>query len=255
MQGAGNSFLLFSSADNNFQSISRKKLAQDLCNIHFGIGADGLVILDLKDEEVYWDFYNSDGSEAEFCGNAARCVSLFLFQENKKNQWTLITRAGSVFCHVLGNHRVKVQMPAYQVLETKLQTPLWAQPLFWVNTGVPHIVVEVSSEDELKKHRTIAEQLRRWEQIGKEGANVTFVAFKDKDHISAVTFERGVEDFTLACGTGASAAALFAMTRHQTLKCEVVMPGGVLMITLEGQKLFMEGESRRIADFEVRNGL
>jgi diaminopimelate epimerase len=146
---------------------------------------------------------------------------------------------------------IRVQMPAPKWIKREIKTPYWKNPVAWLNTGVPHLVVEVKSKKELMAHTEEAVQMRSWEGLGKAGANVTFVNFDSETKLHAVTFERGVEDYTLACGTGAVAAAMFSMEKNKTKSCSVTMPGGDLMIEQDGQQIFMEGEARRVADIKA----
>lgn len=248
MQGAGNSFLILDSA----KKLKRpEQAAQALCDFHFGAGADGLVVLKKQGSRIGWDFYNSDGSAAEFCGNAARCVAQYAFEAWKIKKISLETRAGVVECEVKKSNRVRIQMPKPQWIQKELKTPFWDKPVAWINTGVPHLVVEVSTESELKAHTAEAKKLRFWEGLGDGGANVTFLYFLNEKNVSAVTFERGVEGYTLACGTGAVAAGLFAMAKNKTKECLVTMPGGDLKISDEKNKIYMEGEAWRIADIKI----
>ncbi len=130
-------------------------------------------------------------------------------------------------------------------------TPFWPNPVCWLNTGVPHIVVEVPSTAELKKYRNEAAQIRSWIQLGPAGANVTFVHKHSGVQVSAVSFERGIENFTLACGTGAVAAASVIMANNHTSRCQVQMPGGDLQIELTDGKVLMTGEAHEIAQLTV----
>lgn len=250
MQGAGNSFLL---SWENVAASRRAKLTKVLSDPNFGIGADGVVFLNSEKNGAYvWDFYNSDGSTAEFCGNAARCVALFIFEKDPSlKKINIKTVAGEVSCQIKSKNSVEVQMPKVEWLSKSLSLPSWPQPIAWLNTGVPHLVVEVQNMDELKKYKSEAAQMRASAQVGPAGANVTFLFQQSPQKISAVSFERGVEDFTLACGTGAVAAASFMMAKYKTSSCQVHMPGGYLdVLIVEGQVL-MTGEAYKIADLTL----
>lgn len=253
MQGAGNSFLILD-ADAT-PALSGSQLALKLCNRNFGIGADGLVILSkLDDQKLSWDFYNSDGSAAQFCGNAARCVAQYAWQKWDLSKTSLKTKAGDVVCEVLKDNYVRVQMPNPKWVEKEIKAPFWPKPVAWINTGVPHLVVEITSSKNLLNHPGEADQLRFWEELGSDGANVTFMCFEGDEKISAVTFERGVEDYTLACGTGAVAAAAYAMEKTGKKSFDVKMPGGLLRVFEENRKTFMEGPAVKIADIKINLG-
>ncbi len=250
MQGAGNSFLIASDKiEKTFQAIMAKKL----CDVNFGIGADGMVFLNLeKENDFKWDFYNSDGSQAEFCGNAARCVALYISEKFPKlTKIEIKTLAGLIKCELKSQIVVQIEMPKIEWYTKEKETPFWPTPVAWLNTGVPHIVIELSSSDKLKKNKLEAAKIRNWEQLGPLGSNVTFLCVHSSNLISAITYERGVEDFTLACGTGAVAAAIFIMEKKSTSECRVQMPGGNLDITRVNGKVFMSGEAHKIAEINI----
>jgi diaminopimelate epimerase len=167
----------------------------------------------------------------------------------------LETAAGLVTCEVKKPNYVRVQMPNPQWIKKELKTPFWKNSVAWLNTGVPHLVVEVNSEKELKNFTEEAEKMRAWDGLGPGGANVTFIHFSSDKKLAAVTFERGVEGYTLACGTGAVAAAMYAMEKNKTTECLVSMPGGNLLIKNEKNKIYMEGEAWRVADIHVPTSL
>lgn len=250
MQGAGNSFLIASDKiEIKFQSI----MAKNLCDVSFGIGADGMVFLNLENEnEFEWNFYNSDGSQAEFCGNAARCVALYISEKFPQlSKIKIKTLAGLIRCELKSQKVVQIEMPKIEWYEKEKATPFWPTPVAWLNTGVPHIVIELSSSDNLRKNKLEAAQIRNWDQLGPLGSNVTFLSVHSSNLISAITYERGVENYTLACGTGAVAAAIFIMEKNSTSECRVQMPGGNLDITSVNGKVFMSGEAHKIAEINI----
>ncbi len=250
MQGAGNSFLI---TWENISELVRARMAKLLCEPNFGIGADGMVFLNLDEDKSFsWDFYNSDGSTAEFCGNAARCAALSIFEQDSNiKKMAIKTSAGSVHCEIKNKHFVEVRMPKVEWLSKSLSLPMWPLPVAWLDTGVPHLVIEVQSLEELKKYKPEAIQMRSCSQVGRSGANVTFVFIQAPEKISAISFERGVEDFTLSCGTGAVAAASYVMAKHQTSDCQVEMPGGRLDVVIKGEQVLMTGEAHKIADLKL----
>lgn len=231
ISGAQNTFFIANVFDPAWAKVfselttnEKAKLAEFLCESFFGFHTDGLLFV--RPEKGYdfaWDFYNSDGSFAEMCGNAARCATWY-FHQKVKPQKTLrfLTGAGEISGEVLSNDSVRVEMT--QVSETKKMTVL-GQEGFYVNTGVPHFVIPQKPDADLSK------KLRKVPDFGPAGANITFIQ-NLKDHFAeAVTFERGVEDFTQACGTGAVAAAMYLQSLNGPRKLiEVQMPGGLLKI-------------------------
>ncbi len=225
MSGTENTFWFADTFDNKVLSTSeKKKIARRLCESYFGLKTDGLIFLrKSKGYDFGWDFYNSDGSDAEMCGNAARCATKFYFEKVKpKKKISFETTAGKILGEVLKNDKVKVLMT--KISQTQQLTVLGKNGIF-VNTGVPHFVLEH------KPDASLAKKLRKVSDFGKAGANITFVEKLKGHRINAVTFERGVEDFTQACGTGAVAAAMYLQNKRGAQKTVVVsMPGGNLTI-------------------------
>lgn len=255
VSGAENTFFVVNTFDPKWSPIfarmtdvDKKNLAAHLCRDFYGFDTDG--ILFLHPEKAYdfaWDFFNSDGSKAEMCGNAARCATLFFHDKvaGGKNPLRFLTGAGEIVGEVLGPHLVRVQMT--QISAAKEMNVL-GQPGYFVNTGVPHFVLEQ------KPDRDLAEKLRKVSDFGPPGANITFVEDLREDFIRAVTFERGVEDWTRACGTGAVAAAMYLQTKKgEKQNIQVQMPGGLLEIqgAKSGQRPFLTGPAQ--IEFDMEN--
>lgn len=195
-----------------------------MCRRYFGFHTDGLLFLrPHASYDFAWEFYNSDGSSAEMCGNAARCAVLYFHQRiNDRKSVEFLTGAGPVGGEVLPSGEVRVQMPPI-----RSSRQLIAQNVSGVftQTGVPHFVIEREPDSEL------ARQLRKADDFGPAGANITFIHDLEGSSLSAVTFERGVEGFTQACGTGAVAAAVaFGLKAQSSSLVTVRMPGGELKI-------------------------
>lgn len=231
MNGAGNSFFIIDALTNPLaeDKLSRADFAKRICTNTNGIKADGLVILQKSsraDVDFEWDFFNSDGSFAEMCGNASRCVSRFYLEKIKtQSKVRFLTSAGVIEGEIAGPEQYRVQMPALKEAGQLLELGTAKQKYFFINTGVPHLVVESAPS------KALALELRASAVLGPAGSNVTFFEQVTETYAKAVTFERGVNDFTLACGTGATAAAAFARQKnpaHQ--KFSVEMPGGILEV-------------------------
>ncbi len=228
---AHNTFLVCSLLQQNYalSKEQRVRLAKQYCTGFFGFKNDGLIFLENEPGfDFKWDFYNADGSGAEMCGNAARGVALLFQKLEQKKQAQFLTLAGSISTQILSSDLVRVTMP---MLSDEKQVQLDGGAFFFVNSGVPHLVVEQKPDFELGK------KLRSDPLLGSAGANVTFVQLDNP--FNAVTFERGVEDFTPACGTGAVAAARWFHRRvhkkaPQNLPIQVQMPGGMLTIDFFG---------------------
>ncbi len=273
MSGAGNTFILVdassSNAWKNFEegsALSRSELAQKICGPIFGLSTDGLLILEKAATglDYSWDFYNSDGSMAEMCGNAARCAARFCFEVIEKKQrrhFRFMTKAGLIQADILANNGVRVHMPPVDLHIPEIKLPLQAseESFFLTNTGVPHLVQKVHAISLAQQLKEMAREARSHPRLQPQGANVTFYAVENKSQINAITFERGVEDFTLACGTGAVAAGLVhALSTYPDAKeslIEVMMPGGPLkVIFISGQsRPFLEGPALFIGNFHYSN--
>jgi diaminopimelate epimerase len=197
-------------------SLSRPELANKVCD-SIGSGADGLVIVTESpadsDLDFRWDFYNRDGSSAEMCGNAARCMGYFAENILKMPQSMIsfLTLSGPVKVRINGQNGYSVHMPDYKIINWAQTEVLNGQKYSYhfINTGVPHIVIEVPSI-ELDKLNPVAVHFRNKPELGPGGSNVSFYV-RNREGVKAITFERGVEGFTASCGTGVVAVALAAM--------------------------------------------
>jgi diaminopimelate epimerase len=234
-QGAGNDFIILDKIKEPNLEFDASAIVKKICDRHYGIGADGLVVLSKDKAQIIWDFYNSDGSFAAMCGNAARCVGKHLFKEHKIEVAHIITGAGAVLVNKQGD-LYSVLMPKYKDLKTI------AENVHFVNTGVPHFVVKVHTDEDVFSY--IKEY--RWHTIaGEHGSNVSFY-YANGDHYNAKTFERGVEGFTLACGTGAAACGL--IISHETKKTliPIEMPGGKISVNVDGDNIYLIGNAEAI---------
>jgi diaminopimelate epimerase len=217
MNGAGNDFVLI---DNRAQTV---KLTRDqvvrVCDRHRGVGADGVLILVPSASgkaDWAWDFYNSDGSSGEMCGNGARCFSRFAQKlTGAKGEITFETGAGIIRASFQGE-RVTVTLTQPKDLRLSDQVPLsiGAQTIHSINTGVPHAVWFVPDADKAMVQQ-LGPEIRRHPHFGPKGTNVNFAQVLGANHIRVRTFERGVEGETLACGTGVTAAALISSRVHE----------------------------------------
>jgi diaminopimelate epimerase len=252
MAGAGNDFLIFDNLQGELEpGVDRATLARRICHRHLGVGADGLVILEASPNyDFRWDFYNADGSAAEMCGNAARCaVRWWALAGHGAAQVRFETRAGVIAGGLGTAGLVHVAMPKPgPALWGQHETIDGAKVLFdVVNTGVPHAVVEIAGEVDLATLKPMARALRSHSRFLPQGSNVTLISWLSPQRLRAQSFERGVEDFTLACGTGAVAAAMVAFHQHpELLSVDVQMPGGLLTVGNEPEPR-LTGPAERIA--------
>jgi diaminopimelate epimerase len=217
MSGAGNDFVCL---DNRKKTLRlNRKLIVRLCHRQFGIGADGVLVLEsakTKEADFRMRYYNADGGEAEMCGNGARCFARYAqkMARIKKKSITFDTGAGLVGAEFFAEE-VRVELTSPQGLELNRHVPTasgWVS-VHSLNTGVPHAVLfekDVETLDILKK----GAELRYHPHFQPKGTNVNFSQVLGSNKIRVRTYERGVEGETLACGTGVTAVALIAAEVH-----------------------------------------
>ena len=216
MNGAGNDFVLI---DNRTQKL---KLSRDqvvrVCDRHRGVGADGLILLTparSAKADWAWEFFNSDGSTGEMCGNGARCFARFVKKQTGLDRdFTFETEAGLISAAFKGE-RVTVNLtdPIGLKLNDTVALRGGPQLLHSLNTGVPHAVLFVPDADQAMVMQ-LGPEIRRHAHFGAKGTNVNFVQVLGPERIRVRTFERGVEGETLACGTGVTASALISARVH-----------------------------------------
>ena len=198
--GAGNDFILIDDRENLIND--NKSLISYLCDRHFGVGADGLIILK---ESSNSDFeilhYTSDGNLGSLCGNGSRCAVLFAYNKD-------IISKNTVFQAFDGIHNAEILDNGLIKMEMKVNSDIVSNSYgTWLDTGSPHLVVEKNDTDELDVNNE--GRLIRYNDFYKEeGVNVNFVEKVSDDQFKIRTYERGVENETLACGTGSTASAI-----------------------------------------------
>jgi len=215
MTGSGNDFILIDNMDGRIREESLSRIVQRTCRRRESVGADGVIfIIDSDRYDFRWRFFNADGGEVEMCGNGGRCVCRFAFLKGICGaEMTFDTLAGPVSGKVSGRV-VKILMPRPTGLSMDVELDKmqgWLSSDF-INTGVPHVVVMV---EDLPAHPVIEQgrAVRYHERFSPKGTNADFIRVTGPDQLEIRTYERGVEDETLACGTGAIASALVASTR------------------------------------------
>jgi diaminopimelate epimerase len=249
MHGAGNSFILTENLHGELQGEDLSDLALRFCNAETGKGADGLIVIVPAGDEADFGmlFYNADGSLGEMCGNGARCIARYGVEHGlapDPEHIRIRATAGLVLARRLSRelYQVRLNDPSLVDLHRQAGDTLCSYVELG-DPGIPHAVVEVplSAFDDLDALRERGRALRADPAFPK-GANVTFACVTGEDSVRAITFERGVEDFTLACGTGCGATALSLILRGRLRgnRAEIHMPGGHLSVTLR-----REGETAR----------
>lgn len=214
--GCGNDFVVIDNRSAIFADRCSQATISRLCHRQFGIGADGIILLENSDKADYrMRIFNADGSEAEMCGNGVRCLALFIHELQLANKkFTLETMHQKMQICVEGS-KVCVYLPP--VTEFKYFIPLSIEgrelTLHSLNTGVPHVVVFVE-DIENDAYLAMAPHIRYHPLFHPKGTNVNFATINSEHTIVVRTYERGVEAETLACGTGAIAVALAAAKVH-----------------------------------------
>ena len=232
-------------------------LAKKLCERKTGIGADGLLLLeDSRGADVKMRIFNPDGSEVDMCGNGSRCVALYC---NKK-QVKIETRAGILQAELSSKNKVKVRITNPKDLKIDFSVNLNGEDYkaYYINTGVPHVVYFLEGLDSLDVKK-IGRLTRYYKDFQPEGTNANFVKFLDKKSIAIRTYERGVEDETLACGTGACASAIIAsLVKEVTSPVNVsTRSGEILKVYFDKDRdvfkdVYLEGEVRIIYKGQVK---
>jgi diaminopimelate epimerase len=215
MSGSGNDFILIDNRDRKIEDNGMGPLVKKICPRRESVGADGVIfIVESERFDFGWRFLNADGGEVNMCGNGARCVARFAQLKGiAESKMTFETLAGPVNAEVMGR-RVKVTMPKPTDLKMDIDLPHktdWLTVDF-VNTGVPHVVIQVDSLSDYPVFKQ-GRNIRYHPMFSPDGVNANFVTILGPDFLEIRTYERGVEDETLACGTGAVAAALVSAAR------------------------------------------
>ena len=271
MHGAGNDFVIVDKRDGSLRREALPTLARRLCASHTGVGADGMMVVipAEKGGDYGMLFFNSDGSLGEMCGNGARCICRWGCEHGLACERQRVeTTAGLVTGERVDRSRYRVRLndPSLIDLHRTVRVDGTVYDCAYVelgDPGIPHAVLLLPDWDvrERESLRALGAALRNDAAFPK-GANVSFVKRSDPDAVKAVTYERGVEDFTLACGTGcgsiAAALALSGLTSGGALK--VIMPGGELSVSLTNdagviRDIFLTGPTCVVLEGEVSDEL
>ena len=213
MNGSGNDFIVIDNREKIVENIGFKteEFVKRICKRGLSIGADGVILIENTDEagcDFAWRFYNSDGSQASMCGNGSRCAVRFAYLKGIINdtKTVFLTGAGKIYGEIVGINTVKVQLTKptdYKTINLDNQT------MYFINTGVPHLVIFVDDLESVDV-AGLGAKYRYHEVFAPAGTNVNFVNILDNNTIAIRTYERGVEAETLACGTGATASGLIS---------------------------------------------
>ncbi len=257
MSGAGNDFIVIDHRQSLVPGEEQAGFVRAACRRMFSVGADGLILIENSEKADFsWRFYNGDGSVAEMCGNGARCAARFAYARGiAGKKMTFETLAGIIEAEVLEDDGVSLLMTAPCDYQKGLSAELDGKQteIYFMNSGVPHVVVFVEEGVEIPV-KEWGHTIRFHEQFQPAGTNVNFVQDLGDGVIRVRTYERGVENETMACGTGAVASAIFAAEKGITSSPVTIMTSGgeQLKIVFELQEdgtaedVYLQGPARII---------
>ena len=242
MQGAGNDFVVINNMEEQLPLADFGALAEKLCRRRMAIGADGLMVVEKPTQggDFKMLFYNADGSMGEMCGNGARCIAKYGFENHLAGEVIHIeTTAGMVMAWRLDQMNYKVRLNDVTRLDLNMELQACGQTYSCAyvelgNPAIPHLVVEMADLRELSPAQlwNLGSTLRHHPALPK-GANVNFYELIGEDHVFERTFDRGVEDFTYACGTGTGSVVTVLTSRGLT-------SGNHVKVSMEGGDLFID---------------
>ena len=267
MSGAGNDFVILNNLQEHLSADLFPQIARTLCHRHLSIGADGMMVVDAPTQggDYKMLFFNSDGSIGEMCGNGARCICRYGYENGLAGEvQTVETTAGIVTGHRISKRLYKIRLndPTTIQLDSPVEIDGVEYACSYVelgNPGLPHAVVPYHNlkNADANELRELGRKIR-WYKGFPKGANVNFYEILGEDHVYERTFERGVEDFTYACGTGTGSlvTVLTLQGKVSGHGVKVDMTGGQLIIDVErdGSRitdLFLTGPTNIVAKGEV----
>ena len=270
MHGAGNDFVIINNLKAQIPEEQFPALARTLCAPHTGVGADGMMVVVPAENggDFGMRFYNKDGSLGEMCGNGARCICRYGFENGLAGETQRVeTTAGLVVGERVDARRYRIRLndPSVVDLHRRVRIDGEDYDCAYVelgDPGIPHAVVRLPDWDtwDTDRLRALGRKLR-FAPVFPRGANVSFVKTSSADAVKAVTYERGVEDFTLACGTGCGSitTALTLLGLVSGREVSVSMPGGQLSVTLSSEggvrDIFLTGPTCLVFEGEVSGEL
>ncbi len=252
MHGGGNDFVLIDHRNRFIPKAGQPEFARQVCHRQFGVGADGLILIEASSTADFrWRFYNADGSEPEMCGNGGRCAARFAMLNGiALAEMSFETLAGIIKAEVKGR-RVKLLMAGIGEVRLEQPIPLEDATLVghFLKVGVPHVAVPVP-DLEAVPIAAWGRAVRFHDLFAPAGTNVNFIQVEGPQSLRIRTYERGVEDETLACGTGAVASALIAARLGQVVSPVTVHTRGgealTIYFTPQGEtfaEVYLEGNA------------
>jgi diaminopimelate epimerase len=248
-QGAGNDFVLIDNRNKLFPA--EYKFIEQLCDRRFGIGADGLMLLEKeKNYDFRMRYFNSDGKEASMCGNGGRCIVAFAQQLG-------IIRDTTKFIAVDGEHIAEIKKNAIKLKMQDVSDIEKGDNYFFMDTGSPHYVKFIDSHENFDTYKE-GYAIRYNERFKKEGTNVNFVSYISENLINVSTYERGVEDETYACGTGCVASALSTAIKDNktTGFYNIKTKGGDIIVYFSKDEIgfkdiYLEGPAKKVFEGNI----
>lgn len=255
MSGSGNDFIIIDNRDLSLPVADMPEFVRRVCRRKVSVGADGLFLIEPSAvADFKWQFFNSDGSVAEMCGNGSRCVARFAHHSGIAGpRMSFETLAGIITAEVSGDS-VKVRLTDPSVLKQNVNLVLAGGDcgMDVIDTGVPHAVCFVEFVESVDV-ATAGREIRRHEFFQPRGANVNFASVFNRQAMRVRTYERGVEDETLACGTGAVASVLAAAGRRlvESPVDVTVQSGEILRVWFSGEgdrfrEIYLEGKVKMV---------
>jgi diaminopimelate epimerase len=260
MSGSGNDFIIIDNRTKIVDETDLSLFVRNVCHRRRSLGADGVILIEESDSADFrWRFYNNDGAEADMCGNGARCAARFAYENRIAGpRLTFETKAGIVSADVR-ERRVRVSMPDPRDIRHDIVLEICGIPVSVsaVHTGVPHAVI-LTDDAGLIPVTELGRRIRYHAAFAPDGVNVNFVSQDQNGVIYNRTYERGVEEETLACGTGCIACAVIMADRRLADPPVTVGTKGGEALTIHFRQtrgqyhdVFLEGDTRIICRGEL----
>lgn len=249
-QGTGNDFILIDNRNLSFPK-NNSSLIQKLCDRRFGIGADGFILLEKSEETDFkMIYFNADGNESSMCGNGGRCIVAFAKKLG-------IIKRNTTFLAIDGLHNASIDNDIINLQMSNVSTVEIFKNHTFLNTGSPHHVTFCSTVKNLDI-KTLGSKIRYGDPYYEEGTNVNFVEQVSTNTFNVRTYERGVEDETLACGTGVTAVAIAAHHMNKTENNSIILNvlGGQLKVSFTKEdnlykNVFLKGPAQFVFEGNI----
>ena len=248
-QGAGNDFVMIDNRDRNFPA--NKENIAHICDRNFGVGGDGLILLE-NDSETNFKmvYFNSDGNESTMCGNGGRCIVRFAHDLDVTTEKMTFNAIDGLHHAIVDGDTIRLQMIDVKEVEDH-------DRYLFMNTGSPHHVEFVDNVEAVDVYN-LGKKIRNGAPYYEQGSNVNFVEVLSDQNLKIRTYERGVEDETLACGTGITAAAIASYIRGfvKSNKISIEALGGKLSVNFDEknntfENVWLNGPAKRVFEGEI----